>query len=105
MLVFVDADVLIPLTLLEVIHVAMSDPQCVGGGVDTDYRPRRVFVRLYLRAWRLLARATRMVQGATQFCRKSAFEMIGGYGEDRASASNRPAVTPESPPPAPDPRP
>ena len=81
MLVFVDADVIVPPSLFDAIHAAMSDSECVGGGVDVDYRPRRFAVRLYLRAWRLLARNLAMVQGAAQFCRSSAFEAVGGYDE------------------------
>ena len=81
-LVFIDADVHVPRTLLEVVHTTMSDPRCIGGGVDTQQRPRRLIVRLHLRAWQLLAALTPMVQGATQFCRRSAFEQVGGYGED-----------------------
>ena len=80
-LVFVDADVIVPRTLLEAIYTAMSDPACVGGGVDVEYRPRRVIVRLYLRSWRLLGNIMGMVQGATQFCRRDAFEQVGGYDE------------------------
>ena len=81
LLVFVDADVTVPPALLHGIAGTMRDPSCFGGGVDVDYRPRRLVVRLYLHAWRLLGRLTGMVQGATQFCRKSAFEGIGGYDE------------------------
>ncbi len=81
MLVFADADVIVPPTLLEAIHGVMSDPAGLGGGVDVDYRPRRRTVRLYLRAWRLLARLTGMAQGATQFCRAPVFEEVGGYDE------------------------
>ena len=80
-LVFVDADVIVPHTLLDAIHTAMSDPACVGGAVDVDYRPKRLSIRLYLRAWRLLGRLMGMAQGATQFCRKSVFEQVGGYDE------------------------
>ena len=80
-LVFFDADVVVPRTLLVAICAAMRDSTCVGGGVDVDYRPRRLFVRLYLRAWRLLARVTGMVQGAAQFCRRDAFAEVGGYDE------------------------
>ena len=80
-LVFVDADVSMPPTVLGAIHAAMSDRACVGGGVDVDYHPRRLLVRIHLRAWRLLGRAMGMVQGAAQFCRASVFEQVGGYDE------------------------
>ena len=80
-LVFIDADVSMPPTVLGAIHAAMSDRACVGGGVDVDYHPRRLLVRIHLRAWRLLGRATGMVQGAAQFCRASVFEQVGGYDE------------------------
>ena len=80
-LVFVDADVIVPPGLLRVICEAMSDPTCVGGAADVEYRPRRSSMRLYLSAWRLLARLTGMAQGATQFCRSRAFEQVGGYDE------------------------
>ena len=81
LLVFVDADVSIPRTLFVKVHAAMSDPVCVGGSVHVDYQPRRLSVRLYLRAWRLLGRLMVMAQGATQFCRRSVFEELGGYDE------------------------
>ena len=80
-LIFVDADVILPPTLLAEIFATMSDPTCVGGAVDVEYRPKRRSMRLYLRAWRILARLTGMAQGATQFCRKSTFDEVGGYDE------------------------
>ena len=80
-LVFVDADVIVPPELMYEIHAAMSDPACVGGAVDVEYRPKRFSMRVYLRGWRILARLTGMAQGATQFCRRDVFEEIGGYDE------------------------
>ena len=80
-LVFIDADVAVPPALLNAICETMRDPGCIGGGVDVDYRPRRLAIRLYLHAWRFLGRLTGMVQGATQFCRKGVFEQVGGYDE------------------------
>jgi len=80
-LVFVDADVLVPPALLEAVHDAMSDPGCVGGGVDVEYRPRRLSMRFYVGAWRQIARRMELVQGATQFCRRDVFEQVGGYDE------------------------
>ena len=80
-LVFVDADAIVPPSLLEKIHRRMQDLACVGGGVDVHYCPNRLSIRVYLRLWRFLARRLEMVQGATQFCRRSAFDAVGGYDE------------------------
>ena len=80
-LVFVDADVIVPPEFLIRIHAAMSDPGCIGGGVETAWRARRLSVRLYLGAWWLLVRLTGMVLGAAQFARRDAFEAAGGYDE------------------------
>ena len=80
-LVFVDADVIVPPEFLIRIHEAMSDPACIGGGVETTWRARRLSVRLYLGAWWLLVRLTGMVLGAAQFARRDAFEAVGGYDE------------------------
>ena len=80
-LVFIDADVSVPHDLLQTIQLAMVDPKCIGGGVDVDFRPRHLAVRLYLGAWRVFGRATGMVQGAAQFCRRCIFEQTSGYDE------------------------
>lgn len=80
-LVFVDADVIVPSAFLQVIHHSMGDSACVGGGVDARYSPDRFIMKLYLSLWRMLAKATGMVQGAAQFCRREAFLAVGGYDE------------------------
>ena len=79
-LVFIDADTLVPPDLFERIAVAMADPRCLGGAVAVEYAPlERKWLRLYLAGWKLLGRAFGMAQGAAQFCRRPAFVALGGY--------------------------
>lgn len=80
-IVFVDADTTVPDTLLSRIVEAMSDTTCFGGALDTDYRPMKVTVRVYLQFWRILGKLTGMAQGATQFCRRDLFFALNGYDE------------------------
>jgi glycosyltransferase involved in cell wall biosynthesis len=82
-LVFVDADVAVPPGLLKRIDGAMRDPRCIGGAVDTRYEPATRGMRAYLTAWRAVGLATRMAQGACQFCRRDAFDALGGYDTAR----------------------
>src|SRR4030095_10474512 len=53
-LVFVDADTIVPDKLLTRIVDAMSDATCFGGAVDTDYRPTKLTSKAYLQFWRIL---------------------------------------------------
>jgi glycosyltransferase involved in cell wall biosynthesis len=80
-LVFLDADTLVPSELLLAIAGAMADPGCAGGAVDTLYRPRRLTMRAYLGIWRVIGLAGGMAQGACQFCRRSVFQALGGYDQ------------------------
>ena len=81
LLVFVDADTLWPESLLCRVVDVMSDDRCIGGAVDTDYRPARFVIRVYVRFWRVVGRMFRMAQGATQFCQADVFSSVGGYDE------------------------
>ena len=81
LLVFLDADTLIPRSLLSRIVRVMEEPGCLGGAVDVDYQPARPLIRVYLRLWRLIGLWLGMAQGAVQFCRRDAFSALGGYDE------------------------
>ncbi len=60
----------------------MQDEKCFGGAVAVDYeRFERKWMKLYLRSWQFWGTFFNMKQGATQFCRKSVFENLGGYDE------------------------
>lgn len=80
-LVFVDADVLVPETLLWRVGQEMDSLEQVGGAVDAAHRPRNVLVRFYLQFWRILGSLLGMAQGATQVCRRDVFVELGGYDE------------------------
>ena len=80
-LVFIDADTIVPANLLTRIAQVMLDNSCLGGALDTDYRPTKLAVRIYLQIWRIVGRAAGMAQGATQFCRRDAFFQLNCYDE------------------------
>ncbi len=80
-LVFLDADTLVPSHFLASVAEEMSAPDCCGGAADVSHQPSSMIVRAYLMAWRLLGRVLGMAQGAAQFCRREAFERLGGYDE------------------------
>jgi glycosyltransferase involved in cell wall biosynthesis len=80
-LVLIDADTVVPNSLLWRINEVMADHSCCGGAVDTDYRPKRYSVKLYLQLWRLLGKVTGMAQGSAQFCRKDIYVSLRGYDE------------------------
>ncbi len=80
-MVLLDADTIIPESLLFRIDRLLSDSTYAGGSVDTDYRPQKVTVRGYLQIWRVIGKIFGMAQGAVQFFRKEVFDMIGGYDE------------------------
>ncbi len=81
-LVFVDADTLVPETLFGKISVFMEDEKCFGGAVAVDYEQfERKWMKYYLLGWKFWGTVFNMKQGAAQFCRKSVFEKLGGYDE------------------------
>jgi glycosyltransferase involved in cell wall biosynthesis len=81
LLVFLDADTLIPPSLLTRIMQETKQPTCLGGAVDIDYQPARLLMKMYLRLWRLIGLCLGMAPGAVQFCRRDAFSTLRGYDE------------------------
>lgn len=81
-LIFIDADTLVPETLVQKIADAMKDENCFGGAVAVDYEEfKRKWMKLYLRGWQFWGTLFNMKQGAAQFCRRSVFEELNGYDE------------------------
>lgn len=82
-LVFVDADTVVPSHFLAKVADAMASSACLGGSADVVHRPASKLLRAYLQAWRWLGTALGMTQGAAQFCRSSAFSALNGYDESQ----------------------
>lgn len=81
-LIFVDADTLVPNSLLQKISAVMRDKNCLGGAVAVDYEQfERKWMKYYLLGWQFWGKFFNMKQGALQFCRKSVFEELKGYDE------------------------
>ncbi|MGA7234034.1 MAG: glycosyltransferase [Bryobacteraceae bacterium] len=78
-LAFVDADTIIPRHFFQKVAAAMSDPACFGGSADIIHTPASKLLRAYLEAWRWFGSRLDMAQGAAQFCRRSAFDVLKGY--------------------------
>ena len=81
-LVFIDADTVVPITLLEKIVSEMENVRCYGGGVAVEYEPSyRRLTYAYLQFCMVIGRMFRMRQGALQFCQADAFQKLGGFDE------------------------
>lgn len=81
-LIFIDADTLVPETLFRKILAVMEDESCFGGAVAVEYEDfQRRWMKVYLSGWELLGKLFGLGQGATQFCRKSVFEELEGYDQ------------------------
>ena len=81
-LIFIDADTLVPESLFQRIANAMQDKKCFGGAVSVKWgQLERTWMKLYLLGGKFWTTVFNMKQGAAHFCRKSVFENLGGYDE------------------------
>lgn len=81
-LIFIDADTLVPDTLFRKIAAAMEDEKCFGGAVAVGYGAlEREWMKFYLLGWKFWGTVFNMKLGAAQFCRKQVFEGLGGYDQ------------------------
>jgi glycosyltransferase involved in cell wall biosynthesis len=81
-LIFIDADTIVPPTLFRKIADAMKDENCFGGAVSVEYGEfERKWMKYYLIGWWFWQKFFNMKQGAAQFCRRTVFEKLGGFDE------------------------
>ena len=82
-LVFIDADTIVPPHFLARVSAVMSSAACVGGSADILHTPTSKLLRTYLQGWRWLGIKLGMGQGAAQFCRRAVFATLKGYNESQ----------------------
>jgi glycosyltransferase involved in cell wall biosynthesis len=81
LLFFLDADTLVPPSVLTRVSSVMSYSSCAGGAVHVLHRPARALLRMYVGLYGVLGRLSGMAQGAAQFWRREPYFTVGGYDE------------------------
>ena len=81
-LVFIDADTRIqPQLLGDALH-RLEQTSCVGGGSVIKFESEvGVIGRIGIGAWEHISKFARIAAGSFIFCRREAFEAVGGYDE------------------------
>jgi glycosyltransferase involved in cell wall biosynthesis len=81
-LVFLDADTVLPAALLTRALSALRGGTLCGGGVRIDSdEPFPWLVRRLLALWNRLSLRRQLAAGSFVFCRRDAFEAVGGFDE------------------------
>ncbi len=80
-LIFVDADTVLPATTLQA-ALAVLQAGGVGGGASVAWdEPCPIWGRFLLRTWNEIARVIRWAAGCFVFVRRDVFEAVGGFDE------------------------
>ncbi|MEC4677911.1 MAG: glycosyltransferase [Nitrospirota bacterium] len=80
-LIFLDADTRISEALLRTALKNLEQGHCGGGTTITFDRPTGPYARLVLGAWTAISVYFKLAAGSFIYCRRDAFEQIGGFSE------------------------
>lgn len=81
-LIFLDADTLVPALVFKRIANTMEDENCFGGAVAVNWGElERTWMKFYLLGGKFWTTVFNMKQGAAQFCRRPVFEKLHGYDQ------------------------
>lgn len=80
-LIFLDADTSIPEGLLRTALQNLKEGHCGGGTTITFDRPTGPFSKMILSAWTAISLYFQLAAGSFIYCRRDAFEDIGGFSE------------------------
>ncbi len=79
--IFLDADTQIPKELLQSALKKLDEGHCGGGTLITFDRPTGPYTKLVLGAWTAISLYFKLAAGSFIYCRRDAFEAIGGFNE------------------------
>ncbi|MDQ8194464.1 glycosyltransferase [Coraliomargarita sp. SDUM461004] len=81
-LIFIDADTRIPAELLNTALQLLEQNTCVGGGSIIKFEGKVSHIgRCGIALWEQISKLTRTAAGSFLFCRRDAFDAVGGYDE------------------------
>lgn len=79
-LIFIDADTRINQELISEALSLLQSNQCVGGGALVEFEEKTTLIgQVCINIWKFISRWTRTAAGSFFFCRRDAFEAIGGF--------------------------
>jgi glycosyltransferase involved in cell wall biosynthesis len=81
LLIFVDADTLVPAATLKATLEAVRDGAVAGGAVVRFDGPLPLYARFMVVLLRVSMRAGRLAAGCYLFCTRAAFDAVGGFDE------------------------
>ena len=82
-LIFVDADTIVPLELLQQALINLESGKIIGGGACVSGNIKIHFsLQLLLTLWNGISILTRNAAGSFIYCQRDAFEAIGGFSEN-----------------------
>ena len=80
--IFIDADTRIEPQLLTHSLARLQSGECIGGGAVVQFEGKTSRVgRFGIRLWERISKLTRTAAGSYLFCRRDAFEAVGGFDE------------------------
>ncbi len=81
-LIFIDADTMIPASLLNRALEALESELVCGGGAGVEINHPSRIANTAVELWTQIGKVARLAAGCFVYCRKDAFEAVGGFSEE-----------------------